>query len=156
MKPQQLIGVIGSRDCDANTYEHARRVGELLAQRGYGVVCGGMSGVMEAVCKGASEAGGLTVGVLPDDDPASANPFVQVRIATGMGIARNVILVRSSAAVIAVTGGAGTLSEVAHCLQLDVPVVGLDSFDAIPGIVQVDSPEEAVDKAVALAGRRSP
>lgn len=155
MQPQQLIGVIGSRDCDANTYERARLVGELLAQRGYGVICGGMSGVMEAVCKGASEAGGLTVGVLPDDDPASANPFVQVRIATGMGIARNVILVRSSAAVVAITGGAGTLSEVAHCLQLDVPVVGLDSFDAIPGIVQVDSPEEAVDKAVALAGQRS-
>ncbi len=153
MATHKLIGVIGSRDCDEDTYERARRVGELLAERGFGVICGGLSGVMEAACKGAAEAGGFTVGVLPGDTPDSANPYVQFRIATGMGIARNVIIVRSSAAVIAVSGGAGTLSEIAHCLQLDVPVVGLDTHDVSPGIVQVSTPEEAVERAVTMAGR---
>ncbi|MCK5620073.1 MAG: LOG family protein, partial [Candidatus Krumholzibacteria bacterium] len=87
------------------------------------------------------------------DDPQSANPFVQVRIATGMSIARNVIIVRSSSAVIAMSGGAGTLSEIAHCLQLGVPVVGLDTHDVSQDIVHVTSPEEAVDKAISLAER---
>ena len=148
----KLIGVIGARDCDADTYENARRVGELLAMRGFGVVCGGLSGVMEAACKGALEAGGITLGILPGDSPDAANDYVQFRIATGMGIARNVIIVRSSAAVIAVSGGAGTLSEIAHCLQLDVPIVGLDTHDISPGIAQVSTPEEAVERAVAMAG----
>lgn len=156
MNARRLIGVIGARQCDAAAYERARRVGELVARRGYGVICGGLSGVMEAACKGALEAGGLTVGVLPGDTPDTANEFVQLRIATGMGIARNVIIVRSSAAVIAVSGGAGTLSEVAHCLQLGVPVVGLYSHDVSPEIVQVSSPEEAVEKAIALAEARTP
>ena len=155
MNPQKLIGVIGSRDCDRKTYDRAVTVGRLLAENGWGVICGGLSGVMEAVCKGASDAGGLTVGVLPGDDPQSANPFVQVRIATGMSIARNVIIVRSSSAVIAMTGGAGTLSEIAHCLQLGVPVVGLDTHDVSHDIVQVNTPEDAVDQAISLAERRA-
>ncbi len=154
MIAQKLIGVIGSRDCDARTLEHARRIGELIAGEGYGVICGGLSGVMEAACRGAAEAGGLTVGVLPGDSPDTANPFVKFRIATGMGIARNVIIVRSSSAVIALAGGAGTLSEIAHCLQLGVPVVGLDTHDVSPDIVHVATPEEAVEKAVLLATRR--
>jgi uncharacterized protein (TIGR00725 family) len=156
MAPQKLIGVIGSRDCDNDTYERARRVGELLAERGFGVICGGLSGVMEAACRGASEAGGFTVGVLPGDLPDTANPYVQFRIATGMGIARNVIIVRSSAAVIAISGGPGTLSEIAHCLQLDVPVVGLSTHDVSPGIIQVATPEEAVERAVAMASSAAP
>jgi uncharacterized protein (TIGR00725 family) len=154
MNPQTLIGVIGSRDCDEATRERAEAVGRLLAERGYGVICGGLSGVMEAVCRGAADAGGLTVGVLPGELPDSANRYVSVRIATGMSIARNVIIIRSSAAVIAMTGGAGTLSEIAHCLQLGVPVVSLGSFDVSPDIHQVSSPEEAVDKAIALAEER--
>lgn len=154
MSAQTLIGVIGSRDCDEATRESAATVGRLLAERGYGVICGGLSGVMEAVCRGAFEAGGLTVGVLPGESVDTANQFVSVRIATGMSIARNVILIRSSAAVIAMTGGAGTLSEIAHCLQLGVPVVSLSSFDVSPDIVQVNSPEAAVDKAIALAEER--
>lgn len=154
MTPQTLIGVIGSRDCDAATRKNAGTVGRLLAERGYGVICGGLSGVMEAVCRGASDAGGLTVGVLPGETPESANPFVAVRIATGMSIARNVIIIRSSAAVIALTGGAGTLSEIAHCLQLGVPVVSLGSFEVSPEIHQVSTAEEAVDRAIALAEER--
>jgi uncharacterized protein (TIGR00725 family) len=153
MIAQKLIGVIGSRDCDARTLEHARRIGELIAGEGYGVICGGMSGVMEAACRGATEAGGLTVGVLPGDSPDTANPFVKFRIATGMGIARNVIIVRSSSAIIALTGGAGTLSEIAYCLQLGVPVVGLNTHDVSPDIVRAATPEEAVEKAVFLAAK---
>jgi len=154
MDAYKLIGVIGSRDCDRDTYERTRRVGQLLAERGWGVICGGMSGVMEAACRGAAEAGGLTVGVLPGDSPDTANSYVQVRIATGMGIARNVIIVSSSAAVIAITGGAGTLSEIAHCLQLGVPVVGLTTHDVSPDIVRVTTPEDAVEQAIALAEQR--
>lgn len=151
MDPERLIGVIGSRDCDAETYDYAYRVGKLLAERGWGVICGGLSGVMEAACKGAFEAGGLTVGVLPGDSPESANEYVRVRIATGIGIARNVIIISSSAAVVAISGGPGTLSEVAHCLQLGVPVVGLKSFDVSDEIVQAATPEDAVERAIALA-----
>jgi hypothetical protein len=154
MNPQILIAVIGSRDCDALTRERAETVGRLLAERGYGVICGGLSGVMEAVCKGAAEAGGLTVGVLPGELPETANPYVSVRIATGMSIARNVIIIRSSAAVIALSGGAGTLSEIAHCLQLNVPVVSLGSFEVSPEIRQVSTPEEAVNRAIAMAEER--
>ena len=156
MKTQILIGVIGSHDCDEATRERASTVGRLLAECGYGVICGGLAGVMEAVCKGAYEAGGLTVGVLPGDSVETANQFVAVRIATGMSIARNVIIIRSSAAVIALTGGAGTLSEIAHCLQLGVPVVSLGSFDVSEEIIQVATPEAAVDKAIELAGGISP
>jgi uncharacterized protein (TIGR00725 family) len=85
------------------------------------------------------------------DDPESANPYVDVRVATGMGIARNVIIVRSAAAVIAVAGGPGTLSEIAHCLQLGVPVVSLGSFDVSPEVEQVETAGEAVEAVVAAA-----
>lgn len=149
MTQQTLIGVIGSGTCDADTAARARAVGKGIAERGYGLVCGGLGGVMDAACRGASEAGGLTVGILPGDTPETANAHVQLAIATGMGIARNVIIVRSAAAVIAVAGGPGTLSEIAHCLQLGVPVISLGSFDVAPGIVQVDTPEAAVAAAVA-------
>jgi len=151
MDPSRLVGVIGSRECDAGTYDLAYQVGRMLAEKGFGVVCGGLGGVMEAVCKGAVEAGGLTVGILPGELPESANPFVKIRVATGMGIARNVIIVRSSAAVIAIAGGPGTLSEVAHCLQLGVPVVALNSFDVSPSIIRVNTPAAAVAEAVRIA-----
>ena len=103
---------------------------------------------MEAACRGAAGAGGTTVGVLPGESTESANPYVDIRIATGMGIARNVIIVRSAAVVIAITGGAGTLSEIAHCLQLGVPVIGLNTHDVSDQIVRVSTAAEAVAEAV--------
>ena len=151
MLTKKLIGVIGSRDCDDETLQRAFDVGRGIAARGYGLICGGLGGVMEAACRGAGEMGGLTVGVLPGDDPESANPFVDVRVATGMGIARNVVVVRSAAAVVAIAGGAGTLSEVAHCLQLGVPVISLGSYDVSSEIEQVETAMEAVDSAIAAA-----
>jgi uncharacterized protein (TIGR00725 family) len=147
MSSKTLIGVIGSKQCDEKTYALARDVGKRLAEKGFGVICGGMGGVMEAACKGVSEAGGLAVGILPGDTPESANPYVGISVATGMGIARNVIIVKSAAAVIAITGGAGTLSEIAHCLQLGVPVIGLNSLDVSEQIIRAATAEEAVDEA---------
>jgi len=151
MLTNKLIGVIGGRDADEEALQRAYDVGRGIAARGYGLICGGLGGVMESACRGAREVGGLTIRVLPGDEPDSANDYVDVRIATGMGIARNVIIVRSAAAVIAIAGGPGTLSEIAHCLQLGVPVISLGSFDVSSAIVQVDSALEAVDAAVAAA-----
>jgi len=151
MDRHTLIGVIGAGNCDEETYRIAEAVGRGLATRGFGIVCGGLGGVMEAACKGAVEAGGLTVGILPGEDRQSANEHVQLRIATGMGVSRNVIIVRSAKAVIAVDGGPGTLSELAYCLQLGVPAVSLGSFDVSSDITQVSTAEEAVAAAIRLA-----
>lgn len=146
---KKLIGVIGAHDADEEALQRAYDVGRGLAARGYAVICGGLGGVMESVCRGVSEVGGLTIGVLPGDDPESANSYVDIRVATGMGIARNVIIVRSAAACVAISGGPGTLSEIAHCLQLGVPVVSLGSFDVSSKIEQVDTALEAVDAVIA-------
>jgi uncharacterized protein (TIGR00725 family) len=107
------------------------------------VVCGGLGGVMEAACRGAKEAGGLTVGILPGTDRAAANAFVDVAIPSGLGEARNALVVRAADALIAVGGGYGTLSEIALALKAGKPVVGLDSWD-IEGVTAASGPEAAV------------
>lgn len=145
---QKLIAVIGGSRCSPDDYSLAVTVGKLLAEQGVAVICGGMSGVMEAACKGASEAGGLTIGILPGSDPDEANDFVQIPIATGMGIGRNIIIVRSADACIAVNGKYGTLSEIAYALQLQKPVVTLNSWDQIPGTVRAATADQAVDLAL--------
>ncbi|MBI4720090.1 MAG: TIGR00725 family protein [Chitinivibrionia bacterium] len=148
MKDTRLIGVVGSSECDAETKALAYAVGRGIAGAGYGLVCGGRGGVMEAACRGAAEAGGLTVGILPGESAAGANPFVQLKIVTGMGVARNAIIVRSASAVIAVAGGSGTLSEISFCVKLGVPVIGLRSYDVFPEIIQAHTPEEALAEAL--------
>lgn len=152
MQKNQLIGVIGAGHCDARVADRAAEVGRLIAQSGRVLVCGGLGGVMEAACRGASDAGGITIGVLPGTSADDANPWVSFALPTGMGPARNIIIVRSAAALIAVDGGPGTLSEIAHALQLGVPVVSLGSWDVSPEVEQVDSPEAAVARALELAG----
>jgi uncharacterized protein (TIGR00725 family) len=122
-------------------------VGRGLAQAGAVVVCGGLGGVMEAVCRGAQEAGGTTVGLLPGADRAAANPHVSVAIPTGLGELRNGLVVRASDVVIAIAGGYGTLSEVALALKVGTRVIGLDTW-AIEGIEPATSAEEAVGMAV--------
>ena len=112
------------------------------------VVCGGLGGVMEAACRGAKQAGGTTVGILPGSDRAAANEFVDVAIPTGMGEARNALVVRAADALIAVGGGYGTLSEIALALKAGKRVVGIGSW-AIDGVVAVDDAEAAVEAAVA-------
>jgi uncharacterized protein (TIGR00725 family) len=118
-------------------------VGRQLAARGAVVVCGGLGGVMEAACRGAKEAGGVTVGILPGMDRAAANAFVDVAIPSGLGEARNAMVVRAADALVAVGGGYGTLSEIALALKAGKRVVGLDTWD-IEGVVAAPDPEAAV------------
>ena len=155
-----IISVIGGSEAGPETLALAEQVGWELANRGATVVCGGLSGVMEAVCRGAKSAGGTTVGILPGHSPSDANPYVDIPVCTGMGYARNVIVVKSGRAVIAIDGSYGTLSEIAHALGEDIPVVGLNTwFFSINGrtyqsIVLASDPVEAVEKAIEAARTR--
>jgi len=138
------VSVIGGSTVGDDQYEQAHRVGELLGERGHEVVCGGFGGVMEAVCAGARETGGHTIGILPNEDRETANDYVETVIATGMGNARNVLVVLNGDAVIAVEGSTGTLSELGHALDMDRPVAGIDTH-SLEGIEHVDSAAAAVD-----------
>ena len=160
----RFVGVIGEQDCSAELAALARAVGEGIARRGGVLVCGGMGGVMAAAAQGAKAAGGLTVGILPGETRAAANPFIDIPIVTNLGEARNVIVVRSSEVLIAVGGYYGTLSEIAFALKLGVPVVGLrtwrlakDGVDApfVDPIVRAETPEQAVELAWQLLERRT-
>ena len=142
----KLIAVIGAGDCSKEIYNQAMEVGKLLAESGYAIICGGLGGVMEGVCKGAKSSNGITVGVIPGDNPDTANQFVDIPIATGMGIGRNIIIIRSALAAIAINGKYGTLSEVSYALQLGKPVIGLNTWDVSDEIIKVHSPNEAVHK----------
>ncbi|MEX2598089.1 MAG: TIGR00725 family protein [Dehalococcoidia bacterium] len=155
-----IISVIGGGEAQPWANELAEEVGRELAVRGVTVVCGGMSGVMEAVCRGAKSAGGRTIGVLPGNDPAAANRYVDMPIMTGMGYARNVIVVKTGRAVIAIDGAYGTLSEIGHALGDRTPVIGLHTWElpqreGLPfEVVQADSAADAVEKAIAAARKR--
>lgn len=151
-----IIAVIGAARCSKETAEIAEAVGRELARRGVTLVCGGLGGVMEAACRGAKAGGGTTIGILPGTNPLQANPYVDIPIVTGMGEARNVIVVRTGEAVIAVEGRYGTLSEIAHALKMGKPVVGLNTWQLgragreVEDIVLASTPKEAVEKAIAL------
>jgi uncharacterized protein (TIGR00725 family) len=123
-------------------------VGRLLAEQGATVVCGGLGGTMEAACRGARSAGGTTIGILPGLDRSDANPFVSVAIPTGLGEARNALVVRAADAVIALGGGYGTLSEIALALKAGKRVVGVGTWE-IEGVAAVEDAEAAVAAALA-------
>ena len=142
-KPK-IIAVLGGRECDEQTYEIAYAVGHAIAERDAVLLCGGRTGVMEAACKGAVEAGGLTIGILPGADKNDANPWVKIVLPTGIGVARNAIIARACDAAIAIGGKYGTLSEIAYCLQLNKPVCGLNSWPEITELRQFDSPQQAI------------
>jgi len=152
-----LIAVIGGGQCSPEETRLAEEVGQELARRGVILVCGGLSGVMEAACKGATSAGGTTVGILPGDNRYEANSYVHIPIVTGLGYARNIIVVKSAQAVIAINGSYGTLSEIAHALQNGIPVVGLNTWSfSVKGeqdnsVILAQDAQEAVEKAVAAA-----
>jgi uncharacterized protein (TIGR00725 family) len=153
MRPP-LIAVVGGGTCTTEEAEWARAVGRLLAEAGAVLVCGGLGGVMEAAARGARLAGGLTVGLLPGSDPATANPSIVVAIPTGLGELRNALLVRAAGAVIAIGGGWGTLSEIALARRIDTPVVGLhDAFGALADLPRAAGPQEAVRWALEHAAR---
>ncbi len=150
-----LIGVVGGSSCSSEEAEWAATVGRLLAEHGAVLLCGGLGGVMEAAARGAQQAGGLTVGILPGADANEANPYIDVPLATGMGEMRNALIVRAAQAVIAIGGGWGTLSEIALAQRIQTPVVGLhDAFTSTIEIPRVPTPQAAVDWAVEQAGRR--
>jgi len=140
-----IVAVVGGSTCTPEEADLAAAVGRLLAEGGAVLVCGGLGGVMEAAARGARAAGGLTIGILPGDDPRAANRSIAVPLATGMGEMRNALIVRVAHAIIAIGGGWGTLSEVALARRIGTPVVGLrDSFASRVEIPRVATPEDAV------------
>jgi uncharacterized protein (TIGR00725 family) len=147
-----IIGVIGAGQVGTVGYSVAREVGRRIGAAGAVLVCGGLSGVMEAACRGCVEAGGETLGILPGGDAATANPYVSLAVPTNMGHARNVIIAHTAQALIAVEGEYGTLSEMAVALKLGRPVVALNSWPGIDGVIEAASAEEAVALALSLAG----
>jgi len=157
MKRQRLVAVIGGNEPSLQEVSLAEEVGRELARQNVTLVCGGLSGVMEAACRGASSAGGMTIGVIPGNSPDAANPYVQVAIVTGVGYARNMAVVQSARAVIAVGGSYGTLTEIAYALQNGIPVVGLNTWSISRNgqtdddIVPASGPVEAVTMALSLA-----
>ena len=124
MIASMIIAVIGGEEAPAEALAQAEAMGREIARRGCTLICGGRGGVMEAACRGAREAGGHTIGVLPGTDRSEANPYVELAIVSGVGRARNLIVALSADAVIAIDGGYGTLSEIGFALQYGRPVVG--------------------------------
>ena len=150
-----IIAVIGGARPTPEEAAIAEAVGRAVAESGATLICGGLGGVMEAACRGAKSAGGLTVGILPGTDPGEANPYVDIPIVTGLRCARNVIIARTAQAVIAVGGSYGTLSEMAYAINFGKPVVGLGTWEINrPGhppapITRAATPQEAVERALA-------
>ena len=157
---RKFIAVIGGGQCSSREAKLAEKVGRELAKQGATLVCGGLGGIMAAACRGAQSEGGLTIGILPGESQQAANPYVQIPIVTGIGYARNVAVVKSAQAVIAIGGNYGTLSEIAHALQSDIPVIGLNTWTlsrnskSDESIIPAKNPAEAVNKALSLAKSR--
>jgi uncharacterized protein (TIGR00725 family) len=151
------VAVIGSASCSEEVAARAEAVGREIARRGAVLVCGGRGGVMEAACRGAKAEGGTTVGILPGVDRDEANRYVDVAIVTGLGEARNAIVVRTADAIVAVSGGYGTLSEIGLALKMGRPVVGLDTWELqqagqpVDAVLRATTPAQAVERALALA-----
>ena len=157
------VAVSGGAEAGAEACRLAEQVGGELARRGAVVVTGGLGGAMAAACRGAKDAGGTTVGILPSDARSDANAWVDVAVPTGLGEGRNALVVRAADAVVAVAGGFGTLSEIALALRLGKPVIGLGTWELacdgrpVEAIVPAATPAEAAEAAVSMAtGRRRP
>jgi hypothetical protein len=147
------VGVIGPRDATKRQYLVAHALGKALAKMGLNVLCGGKQGIMEAVCKGVAEEGGLSIGLLPEGTPDGANPYVSIPLATGIGIARNALIARAAACLIAVGGGYGTLSEIALGLQFEKPVFGIEDAPQVDGVISYKDVDVLLeDVAASLLG----
>ncbi len=157
MQRQPLIAVCGAGHCDAQLAALAEEVGQRIAAAGAVLVCGGLGGVMEAACRGAAMAGGLTIGLLPGTERLAANPWVGIAVPTGMGHARNVLIVQTANVVIAIGGEYGTLSEIALARKCGRRVIGLFTWDigndasGHPHVLPTTTPAEAVALALANA-----
>ena len=146
---KKIVSVIGGRACNREVEKTAHNLGKKLAKVVGILVSGGLGGTMEAVCKGFKAGGGLTIGIIPSYNKKDANKYVDIPLPTGLGLARNVLVVKSADVVVALPGEAGTLSEIAYCLQFGIPVISLKSWD-IPGIIKVSTIGEAVEKVKEL------
>jgi len=150
-REQKIIGVIGQgRDCSSELLKKAEEVGWHIAQQGAILICGGLGGVMEAASRGAKKSGGKTIGVLPGDDKKTANRYIDIPIVTGMGEARNIIIVRSADALIAVGGRFGTLSEIAFGLAFEKSIVGLQTWENLENMIYRETAEEAVSTVIKM------
>ncbi|MDB5504546.1 MAG: hypothetical protein JWR89_4448 [Tardiphaga sp.] len=143
------IGIIGPRDATPAQYALAEQMGEALARHGLQLLCGGKNGVMEAACKGHAQAGGLPVGLLPDEEWQHANPYVAIPIATGIGPARNAIIARACLVLVAIGGGVGTLSEMALGLQFKRLVLAMVDAPAVDGVDRVDTVDDVIARIAA-------
>jgi hypothetical protein len=158
---KKVVGVIGGHSCTKEVEQLAQKLGKNLAKVVDILVCGGLSGTMRAVCQGFKVGGGLTIGITPSYDKKDVNEFVDIVIPTGLGLARNVLVVKSADIVVALPGETGTLSEIAYCLQFGIPAISLTPLEIskeqtvttrfltgwdIPGVIKVKTVEEAVEK----------
>ncbi len=157
--PDVWIAVVGPGEAGIEQLDAAEDVGAAIAEAGAGLVGGGLGGVMEAACRGARSRGGLTVGLLPGTDREAANGWVIVALPTGLGEARNALVVRAADAVVAIGGGWGTLSEIALALRRGVPVLGVGTWEfarggePVAGVCAVDDAETAVAEALRRVAR---
>ncbi|MBU0687427.1 MAG: TIGR00725 family protein [Candidatus Margulisbacteria bacterium] len=158
---KKFISVLGESEATAKNCRIAEEVGRRIAEGGGVLVCGGLTGVMTSAAKGAKQAGGLTIGILPGSSHEEANPHVDIPIITGIGYARNKIVVKTGQVCIAIGGSYGTLSEIAFALGYGIPVIGLNTWELVrrhkmdKGIIYVDTPKEAVDLAFKLMAKRT-
>lgn len=148
------ISVIGTGECSSEIEKTAYQTGKLIAEKGAVLICGGLSGVMNAAAQGASDSGGLVIGILPSSNRAGESKYLSASIPTGMGNARNALVVQSAEVVIAISGGYGTLSEIGLALKMGKPVIGIKTWEldriGPSEIVKTETPEEAVEKAFEL------
>jgi uncharacterized protein (TIGR00725 family) len=150
---KKIISVIGSSVATEEELRNALEVGREIGRRGAVLVCGGLTGVMESAARGAKETGGLTIGLIPGEEASAANPYIDIVIPTGLGVARNVLVVASGQAVIAIGGKLGTLSEIAIAFLKGKPVIGLGTWGLEKGraegneLIPARDGREAVDKA---------
>jgi uncharacterized protein (TIGR00725 family) len=144
MHNSTYIGVIGAGICSERIYSLARKVGFEIGKNGWTLVCGGLAGVMEGAARGCTEAGGISIGILPGLKRDSANPYIQIPIATGLEDGRNLLVVRTVDILVAIAGGHGTLSEIALALKADKPVIGLETWHDINGLVYASDYRNAI------------
>jgi uncharacterized protein (TIGR00725 family) len=147
---KKIISVIGQSDSTSEQEALAYDLGKLISEAGYAIVCGGKGGVMQAVARGASETGGLCIGLLPGNDQSEGNPYLTLGIPTGLGHARNMLVTRAAEVVVAIGGGYGTLSEIAFALTIGKVVIGIGTWTAASHagvsaeVISVNTPEEAM------------
>ncbi len=150
---KRVVSVIGGHKCTDEVEQLAHELGKKLAKVAEILVSGGLSGTMKAACQGFKAGGGLTIGIIPSYNKEDANEFVDIPIPTGLGLARNVLVVQAGDIVVALPGEYGTLSEIAYCMQFGKPVISLGSWD-MPGVIKVKTVEETIEKVKEILDRK--